>query len=60
MIGTGVLGLLDRPGPPGVLLVVAFVLMYVVRPFLDKKAQGPFRRHPKPRPPAGKSRSPPP
>ena len=50
MIGFGILDVLERPGPPGVLLIVALVLMYVVRPFLDKKAQGQPGRRPVPRP----------
>jgi hypothetical protein len=50
-IGTGVLGLLQRPGPPGVLLILAFVLMYFVRPWLDRKAQQPFGRRPARQPP---------
>ena len=52
MIAFGVLDILERPGPPGVLLILAFVGMYVVLPFLNKKAQGRFgpRRDPRPRP----------
>ena len=57
MIGFGVLDILEEPGPPGLLLILAFILMYVLRPYLEKKAKGTRARRPRPRPPPDGNKS---
>ena len=53
MMGFGVLNLLQRPGPPGLAAIAAFVLLYFFRPWLERLGKRPWpRRPPKDRPPS--------
>jgi hypothetical protein len=54
MIGLGVLNLLQRPSPPTLVVVGAFVLLIVLRPILFRSMMGKPMRWPGPK--SGKRR----